>query len=97
PNSPAQLSLSIYPGGCPAGAQLRAVRWAGFGKSKAIPSIVAKRFKEGGFSMEAKIPWSSLEDFRLSPASPWMLTIGYQNTNEIYLASWRGIVFFPAL
>jgi hypothetical protein len=44
--------------------------------------------------MEAKIPWSSLDDFRPSPDSPWMLNIGYQNTSEIYLASWRGIVFF---
>jgi hypothetical protein len=44
--------------------------------------------------MGAKIPWSSLEAFRRSPDSPWMLTIGYQNTNEIYLSSWRGIVFY---
>lgn len=96
PNTPEKLSLSLYPGGGPAGAQPSAVRWDGFGKSKAIPSVVAKRVKEGGFSMEAKIPWSSLEDFKPSPASSWMLTIGYQNTNEIYLASWRGVVVFPA-
>ena len=89
------LSLFIYPvGSGPTKDEPYTVRWYGPGESKEIPAIIVRQTRVGGFRIEAKIPWSSLETFRPRHSDPWRMRVGYQNANEISLGYWLGIVCF---
>jgi len=96
-NASRDITFIIYPvGNGPSKNEPLAVRWCGHDQSMVIPAIIAKHSKTGGIGIEARIPWTWLENFGPRHPSPRKMKLGYQNANEICQAYWTGIVFLQA-
>lgn len=62
----------------------------GAGEQSAVK--VVRNNRRGGFKLEARFPFSSLNGFPGVPGTLWRVSLGYQNMNEIYQTRWEEVL-----
>jgi hypothetical protein len=86
-------TIFIYPrGGGAGGQQPYAMRRLGPQEIQELAMRINRRFKPGGYTIEARIPAAAIRGFRGKPGSLWKIKLSYQNVDQIYRTHWQGLV-----
>jgi hypothetical protein len=89
-------TIFVYPhGGGADGQQPYAVRRHGREAAQELAMRINRRFRPGGYTLEARIPATAIGGLTSKPGSLWKMKLTYQNVNEIYRTNWEGLVRLP--
>jgi hypothetical protein len=78
-------TVFFYPhGGGSDGHQPYAAHRYGQQATQELPIRIRRRLRPGGYTIEARIPVTTIRGFTGKPGSRWNIELTYQNVNEIY-------------
>jgi hypothetical protein len=89
-------AIFIYPyGGGATGQQPYAVRRSGPQGDQELAIRLQRRFRPGGYTVEARLPITAILGFNGNAGASWHIKLIYHNVNGIYQTYWDGLVTLP--